>query len=444
MNQRSTLRRLTLLGALAVTAAAWGYATVEARWLASELEELAERHAGEHRKPGEETAIYVTAAREYVIAGAPVGKIEVFIRPEGVTDVQLIGGIEYNYRKESGEWRFMGSGHCSGADCNIRALEAFGEHDAAERVQVARADEPGSGRRARNTLLGFDLSDSAIPRDEIMRGGPPRDGIPAIMEPNFAAVEDVDFLADSEQVLAFEHNGDARAYPLMIMLWHEIVNDEVGGKAIAATYCPLCGTAMVFDRRVGGRTFTFGVSGLLYKSDVLMYDHQTESLWSQLKTEGVTGEMKGRELVWLPSQQMTWAAWRERHPDGKVLTPDTGYNRHYGHNPYAAYEHTAEIMFPVPETRDEFPRKAWVWGVIADGTPKAYPLERLEKQGLGEFVDRVGGAAVTVKYDAEAEYVEIRDADGEPLPVVRVYWFAWQGFYPDTEIFGDAAATRLP
>ena len=136
-------------------------------------------------------------------------------------------------------------------------------------------------------LCGFDTSRHSIPVDDIYDGGPGKDGIPAILHPKFISAEEADqtFLKKSDRILGIVQNGQAKAYPIKILNWHEIVNDRIGGASIVVTYCPLCGTGMVFDTKVNGRELTFGVSGLLYQSDMLLYDHQTESLWSQIKSE---------------------------------------------------------------------------------------------------------------------------------------------------------------
>jgi hypothetical protein len=292
--------------------------------------------------------------------------------------------------------------------------------------------------RTTNAANGFDLSNPRIPTDEIYRGGPPRDGIPAILDPKFIPVAEADYLEAEDEVIAFESGGVARAYPLRILVWHEIANDIVGGVPIAVTYCPLCGTAMVFDRRYDDKILTFGVSGLLYQSDVLMYDHQTESLWSQLKMEAVSGPMAGTALTWLPAAQTTWAAWREEHPDGEVLSTDTGHMRNYGHTPYADYENVDRIMFPVPETRDDLPNKTWVAGILVNGEAKAYSLDALASLDGEPYEDQVGGEAIVVKHDPRSGAVTVTHGEtGEAIPSVRSYWFAWQAFYPNTGLYSQ-------
>ena len=181
-------------------------------------------------------------------------------------------------------------------------------------------------------MNGFDLSKATIPNKEIHSGGPGRDGIPSIDAPKFIAAAQVDFLRDDDSVVSLSRGGKSRAYPLRILVWHEIVNDKFGGDEIAVTYCPLCGTAMVFNRKIAGKVRTFGVSGLLYQSDVLMFDREKESLWSQLKMQAVSGGDAGSDLTWLPSEQMSWKAWRAKNPDGEVLSTATGHRRNYGLN----------------------------------------------------------------------------------------------------------------
>jgi len=158
----------------------------------------------------------------------------------------------------------------------------------------------------------FDLTPATIPIDEINSGGPPKDGIPALLKPHFVSVKEASFLKEEDRVVGFRVGQSAKAYPIRILNWHEIVNDTVGGKKIVVSYCPLCGTAMIFAADMKDKSYTFGVSGLLYNSDVLMYDHQTESLWSQIKMEAVTGKLAGTPLRLLPSQVTTWKDWKKK------------------------------------------------------------------------------------------------------------------------------------
>ncbi len=283
------------------------------------------------------------------------------------------------------------------------------------------------------SILGFDLSNATVPVDEIHRGGPPPDGIPAIDEPQFTAAGQVDYLEPGDTVIGFSHGGVERAYPLRILVWHEIVNDTVGGLPVAVVYCPLCGTATVFERSIDGKEVRFGVSGLLYNSDVLMFDRLTKSLWSQLAMEAISGPMIGTPLTWLPSSQMTWEAWRERHPNGEALNTRTGFKRDYRRLPYQGYEDTHRTMFPYQGNRDEHNPKTWIAGVLVGGKAKAFPVEDVPTDRWVE--DQVGETPVRFRYQPESGLFELENEAGKQLPVVQAYWFAWQAFYPDTEVY---------
>jgi hypothetical protein len=282
-------------------------------------------------------------------------------------------------------------------------------------------------------LNGFDLSGALVPVDAIERGGPPRDGIPSIDEPRFISADAASFLAPGDRVLGVHRNGVAKAYPVAILNWHEIVNDRFAGEPITVTYCPLCGTGMAYEARVGEQTLDFGVSGLLYNSDVLFYDRQTESLWSQIMARAVTGPMRGERLEMIALTHTTWADWHSRHPDTQVLSRETGYSRDYGRDPYAGYGRSAEIWFQVSHHDARFHPKEPVLGVEIDGHAKAWPMSALNKP---ELRDTVGGHDVIVRYDDKHETGAIHDAGtGEEIPSVIAFWFAWYAFYPETAVF---------
>ena len=240
-------------------------------------------------------------------------------------------------------------------------------------------------------------------------------------------------MKDDDLVVSFTHAGETRAYPLRILVWHEIVNDRFGDLAINVSYCPLCGSAMVFDRTVDGRTLEFGVSGLLYQSDVLMYDRQTESLWSQLEMAAVSGPQVGRKLTLLPAQHLTWRAWKKAFPNGLVLSTATGFDRDYGRQPYSDYEQSPRLMFPVNSYRQDLPTKAWVAGVFVNGAARAYPHDRLPDGQVVE--DTVGGMAVRLRFDRANRHLVLTDAEGTPVPYTPAYWFAWQTFHSDTTVW---------
>jgi len=281
-------------------------------------------------------------------------------------------------------------------------------------------------------LNGFDLSKASIPVSQILSGGPPKDGIPAIDVPKFSPANKVHFLKEDDKVFGISFGNDRRAYPLRILVFHEIVNDVAGGQAVAITYCPLCGTAMAFDRKFGEETLSFGVSGLLYQSDVLMYDRQTGSLWSQLAMHSVSGKKVGAKLRWLPGELMTWKAWREKYPDSSVLTTETGYRRDYRNTPYQGYEQRPDTMFPVPEKRTELGNKEWVAGVIVNSQAVAFDLKKLADVPDHKITLKVGDTLLGATYNPVTREVRVTDQSGKALPVVQVFWFAWQGFYPRT------------
>lgn len=278
---------------------------------------------------------------------------------------------------------------------------------------------------------GFSLESAAIPPEEIQKGGPPRDGIPALDTPDRVPAEKAPW-ADDDLVLGVEWNGEARAYPIAILDWHELVNDELGGRSILVSYCPLCGTGIVFDRRVGGRVRSFGVSGLLYRSDLLLYDRETESLWSQISAEAVTGPLVGRRLELIGSSMMRWGAWREAHPETTVLSRETGHRRNYGRSPYGDYATSARLVFPVPLDRRYHPKMRTLGLRLPGRSARAYPAEEVARSG-GVVEETFEGQRVLVAYDAESGTFRVKVPS--PIEVVEGYWFAWMAFHPESEVF---------
>lgn len=284
------------------------------------------------------------------------------------------------------------------------------------------------------SLNGFDLANGSIPADEIFGGGPPRDGIPALTDPRFTSVDETGWLNDGDRLIAVEIDGQAKAYPLRIMNWHEIVNDHVRGVPIVVTYCPLCGTGMVFDPRVDGRQLEFGVSGLLYNSDVLMYDRETESLWSQIEREAVTGEMLGARLSLLPALHSTWGHWAAQNPQGLVLSLETGHARDYHRDPYLLYASSPRTMFPVNHRDDRLAAKEMVLGIELDGASVAFPLERLANRPK-PIRATVGERDLLVYYFPATETAFATTGDGEMVPATLAFWFAWSAFHPETDLW---------
>ena len=284
---------------------------------------------------------------------------------------------------------------------------------------------------------GFDLSDSLVPAREIRSGGPPRDGIPAIYKPAFETAEQAsEWLTPDNRVLGVVVRGQARAYPVRILNWHEIVNDRIEDQYFTVTYCPLCGTGMVFAANAGKGALLFGVSGLLYNSDVLLYDHNSESLWSQILGKAISGKLKGTELPQLAVTHTTFKNWTEKHPDTNVLSRSAGLSIDYRKSPYENYEKTRRLYFKVSHRApSDFHPKERVMGVVIGDVKKAYPFVELSKNSMETFIDSVGGQDIVVQWDQQAQSAIALGDRGEQLPTVTGFWFAWYTFHPDTEVF---------
>jgi hypothetical protein len=289
------------------------------------------------------------------------------------------------------------------------------------------------------TRNGFALEPSAVPEAQILRGGPPRDGIRALDGPRAVSAAEAPWDPD-EMVVGVEMGGEARAYPLAILNWHELVNDEVGGRPILVSFCPLCGSALVFDRRVDGRTLHFGVSGLLYQSNLLMFDRETESLWSQLAAKAETGEWMGRRLALLRSRIDRWGHWKVEHPGTTVLARPTGTELAYDRDPYDQYASSGRLYFPVQKADERYHPKMPVVGLRArDGRARAYPAAELRAAG-GFVVDDFAGEHVRVAYDLDEKVFRVEAPDS--LEVIEGYWFAWVTFHPDTSVYVAPEASQ--
>ncbi len=298
---------------------------------------------------------------------------------------------------------------------------------------VSFAADGGESRRRTN---GFVLSPADVAVREILHGGVGRDAIPALDHPTQEGVDAG--WEDEDRVLGVTSQGEARAYPIAILVWHELVNDTLGGIPLLVSYCPLCGTGLVFDRRVGGgEPRRFGVSGLLYRSDLLMYDRETESLWSQISARAVTGASRGARLRIVRSEMTTWAKWKAAHPDTTVLSRDTGHRKPYGQNPYGSYARRRDLIFPAPFARAYHPKTPTVGLRLADGTARAYPSDEVAAAG-GVIAERFGGHPVRVAWDAETETFSV--SAPEPVEVVEGYWFAWSAFHPQTSVAQTSVA----
>ena len=339
--------------------------------------------------------------------------------------------------------------------------------------------------------LRTDSSKALVPLEEIISGGPPPDGIPAIDRPAFVSpAEAAAWLVPKEPVLALEVKGDARAYPLQILMWHEIVNDVVGGVPIMVTFCPLCNSGLVFERVVDGTTLDFGTSGKLYKSDLVMYDRQSHSLWAQMEGRAIVGARAGTRLKLIPGNTLSFDEWRTIHPAGKVLSRDTGHGRNYGRNPYESYDQLNLGPFLFRGCLDpRRPPKERVVGVKIADTARAYPWPVLVERRVVH--DRLGDQALVIFYrpgtlsaldageiqrsraiGATAAFSPVLEgrpltfeatADGfrdretgstwtllghavkgplagrrlTAVPHVDAFWFAWAAFNPATSVYGE-------
>ncbi len=262
--------------------------------------------------------------------------------------------------------------------------------------------EPEGVRPPEPTSPGQVVSPLVDP-DDLVSGGPPPDGIPPIDEPRFLPQEQATFLEPQEPVIAVELDRIAKAYPLRIMMWHEIVNDDFDGTPVVVTYCPLCNTGIAFLRpTIGGELLDFGTSGKLYHSNLVMYDRQTESYWPQATGQAVIGPLTGTQLEFVPARILSWGDWRAAHSDGQVLSTDTGYARDYGSNPYAGYEDTERPFLFDGEPDPRLPATEHVLGVAGAETI-AFPyseLERLASEGAAVVQQTVGGRPLVVFWKA--------------------------------------------
>ncbi|MBT3274402.1 MAG: DUF3179 domain-containing protein [Spirochaetales bacterium] len=269
---------------------------------------------------------------------------------------------------------------------------------------------------------------------EIRSGGPPPDGIPSIDKPLFESVNAAGkWLGESDLVIILDLNNTVRIYPFPILVWHEIVNDTVQGVPVLVTYCPLCGSAIAYERKIDGESVEFGTSGKLYNSNLIMYDRLTESYWTQIGGRAVVGPLTGARLKPIVIHTVTWADAKARHPRAEVLSRDTGFRRVYGTDPYGSYYTEEYLMFPVDNEDRRLHPKDPVLGIEVDGIYKAYGENDFSVPG--KIIDEFEGRRVEITTD---EYGVVTFADlstDEEIVAERDFWFAWAAFHPDTLLY---------
>ncbi len=247
-------------------------------------------------------------------------------------------------------------------------------------VSCEESNFTGSGESASNNDSSSSDNNStwSIPENEVVDGGPGKDGIPSIDNPQFISVDQVDFLEEKDLVLGLKIGSEIKAYPHPILDWHEIVNDEAGNSKVAITYCPLTGTGIGWNRKLNNKTTTFGVSGLLYNSNLIPYDRETDSYWSQMLMESVNGAMKGTEVSTYQVIETSWETWKKMYPGSEILSTNTGYNRNYDRYPYGDYRTSSGILFPVNPEDNRLFEKERVLGIISNDDAKVYRFQSFE------------------------------------------------------------------
>jgi hypothetical protein len=283
----------------------------------------------------------------------------------------------------------------------------------------------------------LDQSKAKIDLSKLRQGCPVKDCIPAIDDPKFISVAEAEKsnqIEENDVVFAVFHKDVARAYPQRILNWHEIVNDEIAGDTFAITFCPLCGTSIGYERP---SDTTFGVSGKLVNSNLVMYDRKTLTLWQQLGGEAIVGDLVGQKLKPFPVDTLLWRDWKKLYPQTEILSQETGHSRDYSSYPYGSYEQDRSIYFPADgESDSRLHPKQIVWGIEINGKFKAYDDKKLSK--VGSLDDIFNGVKLNIVRNEEGQ-IRITKADGSPAGELiipdRSMWFAWASFHPETEIY---------
>jgi hypothetical protein len=341
------------------------------------------------------------------------------------------------------------------------------------------SEDPAPVNQTGGPSLGSSWS---IPTDQIFDGGPGKDGIPALVDPPFIDPDQATYLMETDLVIGYKIGEDIRAYPHRILDWHEIINDEIGGKPVAITYCPLTGTAVGWDRNLQGNVTTFGVSGLLFNTNLIPYDRFSDSNWSQMRLVSINGPFQGERITSFQVIETTWATWKQMYPNTKVVSTDTGISRPYESFPYINsngqdYRLDPYLLFPIQIDDSRLPRKDRVHGVIINGEAKVYPMATFRDEVtvirdsflnrdlliVGDRKSNYANSFLVIQPEFNSlEFTAVQDQlpivmqddegnqwdifgeavsgprEGQKLTATSSfigYWFSWGTFYPGAEIF---------
>jgi hypothetical protein len=309
---------------------------------------------------------------------------------------------------------------------------------------VASGDE--SPRPVTESPNGFDLSKRVVPLESIRSGGPARDAIRSVDTPEFVRPAEAVWAPPPVAAIGVASAGEARAYPIHLMEYHQIVNDTIGGVPVVVTYDPLTGVPMAFERSVAGKLLHFGVSGLIHRAQFLLYDRETESLWAQYEGRAIAGPLAGSKLERIPIRQEPIGAWLQRHPETTVLARPDRMGIDYRYSPFQAYWVSEVVPVEVDARDDRYHPKEVALGVERNGKTRVYLGSILTAEG-GRIVDEFEGRRIRVAYDSKSGTFLWEAPDD--VRVTDAYWFAWKSFNPDTEIWqgkdpGDSSKPSAP
>ncbi len=288
----------------------------------------------------------------------------------------------------------------------------------------------------KNVSLQNDFANAKVKQEDLLQGclgG--KDCIPSIDNPKFESAKQAAWLSDNDTIFVLDYKGVQRAYPQRIMNWHEIVNDVISGDPIAITFCPLCGSALAFERKVDGVITELGVSGKLHNSDLVMYDRYEGNLWQQITGEAIVGPGARRDeiLKQVPISTARWGEWKKEHPGTQVLSKNTGHIRDYEAYPYGTYEQDDDLYFGVKNLDRKLQIKTVIYGIEVNGVAKAYPESAFTKKS--EISDTVGGAELILKKTDDGKIEVVNLSSKNKIIPIRLFWFAWASFHPNTELY---------